>query len=234
MKFLGKILWFFAYTIAVIFLSTSAHAQVFHDIPLIGDYPIPESFAFDVSSSCSGHTSIRQATAREDGWFAVCCLCTDSAGQENDIFSLHYVDIYDQNGVFQQELTYRTDLENAIELTEDSLDIYFQTFLIHYDLETGNLAGYSIPSRATVENGLLLDLQRDLFTAGEWDYTLSGGWMDHYRLSRTNGEMTQLLIDYQPFPDILHSPGLWACCGATVALSTILVVSLRRKKILKF
>lgn len=70
-----------------------------------------------------------------------------------------------------------------------------------------------------------------LFTAGEWDYTLSGGWMDHNRFSRTNGEMTQLLIDYPPSPGILHNPELWACCGAAVGISAILVIFLRRKRV---
>lgn len=229
-QFMRKKLRLFAMVFAVMLLSVSAHAQVFHDVPLVGDYPISEVFAFGVTSTCSGHTSIHQATAREDGWFAVCSLCSDASEQESDLFSLHYVDIYDQNGDFQMELTYRTGLDNAIELTDSSLDIYFQTAIISYDFKTGSLTGYQIPPRATVENGLLLKLQKNRFTVGEWTYSLSGGWMEHFRLSRTNGETTQVLIAYNPSSRILYRPEFWACTGVTAAFVAVLLIFLRRKR----
>lgn len=177
-------------------LPTSTLAADFHGIDILGEYPLPDDFSIHISDICSGHSSFEQVTAREDGWFAVCSLYTNTEEWTDQIFSLHYIDIYDNNGKFVEELSFSTELDNAIELTDDALNIYFQTFIISYNLQSKEIFSYSIPPRATVENGLLFQLEDDRFTAGEWTYHSTGGWVLYAKLTRSNDFETQVLLDY--------------------------------------
>lgn len=170
-------------------------ATSFHGIEILGEYQLPEELSIHFSDVCSGHSSFKQATAREDGWFAVCSLHTNTDSREQ-IYSLHYVDIYDNNGDFVGELSFSTDLDNAVELTDDSLIIYFQTFIVSYNLQSGEILSYSIPHRATVENGLLFELESDNFASGEWTYRSTGGWVNYTKLTRANDFESQVLLDY--------------------------------------
>ena len=178
------------------FLPILTSAVKLHGIEILGEYQIPDDFEFQISDACSGHSSFKQATAREDGWFAVCSLHTKTERGNEEIFNLHYIDIYDSNGKFVEEISFSTELDNAIELTDDTLFIYFQTFVVSYNLQSREVLSYSIPPRATIENGLLFMLEKDKFTSGEWTYYSTGGWVNYTKLTRSNTSETQVLLDY--------------------------------------
>lgn len=203
-----------------------AAAIDFHGIDLLGNYQLLNSFSFKVSDVCSGHSSFKQVSARADGWFAVCSLHTDVDKNYAQVYSLHFVDIYDMEGNFVQELSFVTDLDNAIELTDTALNIYFQTHIVSFDLDSEAISAYTIPTRSTIENGLLFDLEKKNFVSGEWEYSCSGGWVLYSKLTRSNADGTQVLLDYS----YTNKPAFVICMGAGVVSAFIAFLIYRNLK----
>lgn len=213
-------------------LPISTLAANFHGIEILGEYQLPDNLSIHFSDVCSGHSSFKQAAARDDGWFAVCSLYTNTEENIEQIYSLHYVDIYDSKGNFVEELSFSTDLDNAIELTDDALIIYFQTFVISCDLQSREISSYSIPPRATVENGLLSTLASDSFTSGKWIYHASGGWVNYTKLIRSNDFESQVLIDYRAsnLPIATKNIGIYAISAIITGALIVLYFNFYKKR----
>lgn len=223
---------FFLLLVVLFLLSfpLSVSASNYHGVTIIGETTLPADFQFSSSDTCTGHTSFKHATARDDGGYAVCSLYTNAREDLSQVYNKHYVDIYDSNGEFVIELSYCTDLDNAVELTDEFLHIYFQTIIVSYNLNNGSLICYSIPSGATVDNGLLLELRSDTFSAGQWTYVCKGGWTEHTKLVRTNGIETQVLVEYGILDSSVQLIDLaFPCLLLFIALSVVLVFFIIRK-----
>ena len=200
----------------VVAFANNVYAENFHGMETLGQYEIPEDFAFRVSDTCSGHDNFLQAHAREDGWFAVQTVHTD---RDRDlVYKLRYVDLYDSEGNFVKEFSFFTTQVYDVELTENALILYAQTNVISYDLNTGELAGYKITPRAPIENGLLSELRSEEFTAGQWTYSCKKSQFGYVELSRTNGEQTQVLLTYDGADFPVLPVVIWVCVTVTVGL----------------
>lgn len=165
-------------------------------LPVLGEAEWPKDWEFSVSDSCSIHESFTHATAREDGWFAICGWEPDGKIDLSDFRANYFVDVFNEQGVFQMELNIRCLSSFFIELTETTLYLYFDCSILSYNLETGEKVYYETPDYAAVESSKNTFLKDSKFTSGPWTYTCSPFGSDHQKLTRTNGSERQVLISF--------------------------------------
>ena len=169
-------------------------ALEFGNITVIDEIDIPEDFEFSVSKVCSRFDYFMQAAAREDGCFAIYARHVDMDQHNGTDFEKVYIDLYDANGKFVEELSFTTPFDLAVELTEETVNIYFYKFVIVYNLETQELRNYSIPDGSAINNGLYERLREDEFISGEWLYSCKKTHGNFTELTRSNGNQYQILL----------------------------------------
>lgn len=187
------------YTISCIFLMlmvfcVNASALEFGGIPVLQELELPDDLDFSVSDTCSDHMFFMQASAREDGYFLIYSRHTDLTGDSNDTFKRVYIDIYDSEGVFLQELSFVSPLDLAVEITEESVNMYFYSSVMVYDLETQELTCYAISDGAAVNGGLYQTLREDEFVCGDWQYRCIKSFDGYTQLVRSNNDQEQVLV----------------------------------------
>lgn len=198
------------------------------DIPILKEINLPEDISFSVNNTCSEHLYFMQATAREDGWFAVSSLHIDSNTPSKDNFHKVYIDIYDACGRFQQELEFNTPLSFTIEITEETLNIYFYTSMLVYDFETESLSNYSIPGGSVMDYGLYETLHKDEFTCGQWQYKCVKSFNGYEKLIRSNEDKEQVLVSMPGYTSTFLNTFI---PGSFIAILFIALVIIVRKKV---
>lgn len=210
--------------------SISVSALESGGIMALDEIDLPQDLNFCVNTTCSKHVCFMQATAREDGCFAIYSRYIDTAEYSGNSFKKAYIDIYYADGSFYRELSFTTPLDLAIELTETSVNIYFYTSVIVYDLETQELRHYSIPS-GTIENeGVFQKLRSEEFVCGDWKYMLEKSFDGYLKLTRSNDDQIQVLIEMpgtgNSFWNVLF-PGI---VSGIIGITVIAWIIKRRKR----
>ena len=154
---------------------------------------LPQGLNFTVNDICTGHAYFMQAAANEQGEFAVLSLHVNPNDIQDFDFGKVYVDLYNSDGVFYQEISFETASAFVIQLETDCLNMYFQDFLMVYDLDTQELTNYAIPPEAP-EYGGMEELRAESFSAGDWEYTCRKGVRGYVELTRTDGSQVQVLV----------------------------------------
>lgn len=154
---------------------------------------LPQGLNFTVNDTCTGHAYFMQAAANEQGSFAVLSLHVNPNDIQDFDFGKVYVDLYNSDGVFYQEISFETASAFVIQLETDCLNMYFQDSLMVYDLETRELTNYAIPPEAP-EYGGMEELRAESFSAGDWEYTCRKGVRGYVELSRSDGNQVQVLV----------------------------------------
>lgn len=157
-----------------------------------------ERIGFEVSDTCSGHVCFAQVSVREDGWFATYTNFTKTDDPLKDSpFGRVYVDIFNEEGILQKEITFQYGNSIGIILLEETVEIYMDTMLLSYNWERDELEMYVIPSHSLSKSGLYLELHASKFQVGEWTYKCKRRSIEGYALlTRENGETTQTLLSY--------------------------------------
>lgn len=169
-------------------------ALEFGNITVTDEIDIPEDLEFSVSKVCSRYDYFMQATAREDGCFAIYARHVDMDQHNGTDFEKVYIDLYDADGKFVEELSFTTPFDLAVELTEETVNIYFYKSVLVYNLETQQLRNYSIPDGSATDNGLYERLRENEFISGEWLYSCKKTQGNFTELSRSNGNQYQILL----------------------------------------
>lgn len=177
-------------------LPTIVSAQSFGGIKTTGTYDIPENFNFTVSDTCTGHDNFLQVSVLESGRFALYTKYTDIKMNPDLVYKWTFVDIYDENGIFQEELSFYTEQDLAIELTEESLNIYFFDSVLSYDFFRKVLSGYSIPAGEAIQSGLYASLRESEFDRGGWHYICKRALHGYTALTRENQQQKQVLVSF--------------------------------------
>ena len=157
---------------------------------------LPNDLNFAVSDTCSHHKFFRQATARQDGTFATCTVGVYVDNLRSDT-NKKFIDIYNSNGEFIEELSFETSSDLAIELTEQTLNIYLYSERLCYDLESKKVSYYLTAHYEAYNSGYVETLRRDKFTVGEWTYSYKSTILGHTQLIRSNGSEKQTLLEMQ-------------------------------------
>lgn len=183
--------------IYILILSTiiNVNANYAEEVAFIEQIAIPDDMNFTVSENCTNHLYFMQATANESGNFAVYSRATDSSKTAKNDFKRVFIDIYNVDGTFFQELSFTTPLDLAIEFTGQTLNIYFYSWVLVYDINIQNLVCYSIEDGVAVNNGKFTVLRQKNFESGEWQYTCVKGLNGYIRLERSNKYQNHILVE---------------------------------------
>ena len=164
-------------------------------VPTLEAIELPPDLNFTVSHSCSGHAFFMQATANETGYFAIFSLHVDPDDLADVDFKKVYIEIYQPDGTFLQELSFTTPLALTVALEENCVNIIFYDSVLVYEFVTQELSHYATPAGATGNNGTPAQWVSKNFSVGDWDYTCKKGFLGYVKLSRTNGEQEQVLVE---------------------------------------
>ena len=164
-------------------------------VPTLEAIELPPDLNFTVSHSCSGHAFFMQATANESGYFAIFTLHVNPDDLSDVDFKKVYIDIYQPDGTFLQELSFTTPLALTLALEENHVNIVFDNTVLVYDFVTQELSHFAIPTDATGNNGTPAQSGSKNFSVGEWDYSCKKGFLGYVKLLRTNGDQEQVLIE---------------------------------------
>ena len=195
----------------------SANAASLDELPITGIYESLQGFDFQVRDTCSGHPFFMQVSARDDGWFAVYYRYADNPSASAEDPSTAYIDVFNAEGVFQYELSFRTERDLAMELTETGVNLYFYNYVIIYDCATGGIKGYRFPDGYAMENGIYTKLRQSKFKAGEWNYHCVKAMHGYTKLIRENADEKQ---------ELLSLPGSGVTLWNTVVPAIVLGISI--------
>ena len=195
--------------------------------PLGEEIALPADFDFSQSKSCSGHYYFHQFTVREDGSFLVCSHHIDVDSPTHDTFSKQYIDLYDTTGTLLFEYSFYTSQEYIAELTDTSIRIYFYDYCISIDLSSNKLQCHEIPPTYVSNNKEYDYLRQSVVSTGEWRYSCTRSLTGYTKLSRSNGSVTQLLVN-MPGYGIGHEIGI--AFAFLVSVASIGIIYFVRKK----
>lgn len=226
MEKVRKLMCLFAILLMLPFVhAVDAFALESYSIPILEEIDLPDDLNFTVSDTRLDHIYFQQVTAREDGSFAVFSCYYDPMNYVEGTFKRKYIDIYDAEGNFLQELFFTTSQPVTAVLTDETLNIYTYISVLVYDLETQELRHYSVPEGAVRESGLMTDLRAKEFVSGEWTYHCKKKAGDYAKLIRSNGEREQLLVE---MPGKGYS--VWILGFSGVAMGFVLLILKRYLK----
>lgn len=208
--------------------ASSDNTSIVRDVIMEEETDIPQDLAFSVGNTCLGHAYFKQAVANEDGMCAVFSLHVNPEDPADVNFKKAYIDIYDVDGSFLQELSFITPHTFSMELTDETVNLFFYDSVLIYTLQTQALHRYKITPLSDADSEKLLPAKE--FTCGDWTYRCTKGWNGYVQLTRTSNLETQILVDMPGMKRLLWEsvfPGL----AAAVAITLVGVgIWIKRKK----
>lgn len=157
---------------------------------------LPESFKFTISEVCTDHAFFEQATARRDGYYAICTsgVVVDRIRSDTN---KKFIDLYNSENEFILEIAFEVSSDIAIEFTDSTLNIYLYSGIICYNVDSQEVVYYITPEYEAYNSGLVDDLRKEEFTVGEWTYTYDNNFIGYSKLMRTNGTEKQILVEME-------------------------------------
>lgn len=196
MKTSKKVIHILIALIVLVFFSTVVgHASSFSDISLGEEISLPDDLALSIESTCSTHPYFMQVSARADGVFVVYSRCTTTKKEPGNIFKRVYLDLYDNDGDFLKEISFDSPFEFDIELSDQSINMYFRTYVLVFDLKSETMKCYSVHGdidQLTTPFNQFGDVK---FSSGNWDYHCVKSVDGFTKLTRSNNDTTQLLVE---------------------------------------
>lgn len=162
--------------------------------PKITEYDVAEQYNISICAVCSGHTSFDYATFNEDGWFAISCFTSEKKVEGTDPAGTVYIDVFNEEGVFQKEIVMDGRGGCSIRLNGQTLYLYTYNDLILYDMETGELSGYRTPDNYVKDKELNVTLTKISFEKDGWQYKCGPSMLRYTSITRTNGDQTETLL----------------------------------------
>ena len=167
-----------------------------------------------------------QAAAREDGMFLICSHYFNRKEPSPETYQRQYIDVYNSDGTLYKEYSFFTQLPYVTELCEDSVNIYFQTYMVQISLETEDLHCYSI---VTKSDAAFDHLGQEIFSVGQWEYRCEGGPIEYRRLIRNNGETEEVLVE-MPGSGMVASVVVPAFTAVILAVVLIVLIVQKKKR----
>lgn len=180
--------------LTVLFFGMGVSADAAETFLKITEYDVAEKYNISIRDTCAGHTSFTYVTFSEDGWFAIFCSASEKESAGTDPAASLYIDIYNEEGVFQKELSFEYRSGFACELTGQVLQMYFYNDMICCDLQTGAIQGYHIPENYAEKKGSVFEIRKITFEMDGWQYKCGRGMMGYTSITRTKGNQTETLL----------------------------------------
>ena len=229
MKFIRTVSLFLLVVIFLCSLPVFVFGTEYHESTELSTIALPEDFNFSVENACSTeHFYFVQAAANKDGCFAVATPHLDQKDLSENTFKRQYIDLYHEDGSFWKELSFCTQFDYRIELTEKTINIYFSSYVVKYDLLNDNITCYAIDDIAAEENGSIKFLRQDEFTLDEWEYRCEKASFGFTKLIRSNGNSEEVLVNLSGQGTHFH---FTVFCGvAAVGISLLMICFIRKRK----
>lgn len=213
------------------FCVISVYALEIGGIPVSKEVEVPEKLNFKVSDTQAKYDYFLQAIAHEDGWFVICTNLSNTKDQYIVDYEKKYIDIYDADGVFRQELSFVSSQNFVIELTESTVNIFFYDSVLIYNFEKQDLKYYTIPVGVTKEyekSGIYSYHEKE-FISGEWTYKCyeSTATIGYNKLTRQNRDNMQKLVD---IGDTGHEFYVYVITSVSIALVGVLSIVWWKKR----
>lgn len=194
---------------------------------------VPANIDFTTHSTCSGHACFWQASAYEDGSFAIYTHNLADSDASEPISEIDYIDIYDANGEFVEEVSIVTSFDFAIEKLETSINFYSYTGIMTYDYITKELHYYDLPDSVDVQPTILA-LREKTFICGDWEYSYTKSpVMGYKKLIRSNENGEETLIDFPGLKELAFKLRIGQIIGLvvfTVGIVAILISGREKKR----
>lgn len=215
-----------ALLICVILLSVSVmvlpiFASAVTSVPVIQEIDLPQNLDFTVNNICSKHAYFMQAAAAENGCFIVYSRHVNPSDHSDVDFEKVYIDIYGPDGIFWKELSFRSSLDCAVEIDNNTVKVYFFSSVLIYSLDTNEVHHYKIPEGLATNGGTYKQLRNKKFTKGNWEYSYKKGMNGYVGLVRCDGSQTQVLVEMPGTSSILWRIILPGTVSAIVMLAII-------------
>ena len=183
-----------ALILTVLLSGMDVSADTAENFQEITEYDVAEKYNISIRDTCAGHTSFTYVTFNEDGWFAIFCSASEKEADGTDPGAYLYIDIYDEKGVFQKEISFEYRSGFACELTGQILQMYFYNDMVCCDLRTGAIQGYHIPENYAEKKGSVFEIREITFEMDGWQYKCGRGMMGYTSITRTKGNQTETLL----------------------------------------
>ncbi len=151
----------------------------------VTEIPIPEEYQLIVSSVCSIHQNFQSVATNQEGFAAIYSRNT-KVDQPEQFDNIKYIDLFNTDGDFIEEIQFCTSLPVEIELTEDTLMIYFHINILTYDLKERSFHYYALPSGVNLAADFLPAIRNKSLDVGDWRYSLEKELDGYKTVSRIN------------------------------------------------
>lgn len=151
----------------------------------VTEIPVPEEYQLLVSSICSTHQNIQSVATNQEGFAAIYSRNT-AVNQPEQVDCSKYIDLFNADGDFVEEIQFNTSLPVEIELTEDTLIIYFHINLLTYNLKERSFHYYALPSGVNLATDFLPVIRNKSLDVGEWSYSMEKELDGYKSVSRIN------------------------------------------------
>lgn len=191
----------------------------------LGEQALPSDFSFSVQDHCSTHPYFHHALAQNDGKIAVFSHHIDPGWGENETFTRQYVDIYHTNGTPAKEYSFCTQHTYLPVLENDTLYLYFYSYVVVIDLKTDLVHCYDIADAYRYES------QQKAFRTGIWEYQCKKSFGKYTTLTRTDGTTEQVIVDMSGSTYSV-GPYIGAIMGAVpiIAAGLLLIIYKKRRR----
>lgn len=151
----------------------------------VTEIPVPEEYQLIVSSVCSTHQNFQSIATNQEGFAAIYSRNT-KIDQPEQFDNIKYIDLFNADGDFVEEIQFSTSLPVEIELTEDTLNIYFHINILTYNLKERSFHYYALPSGVNLATDFLPAVRNKSLDVGSWSYSLEKELDGYKSVSRTN------------------------------------------------
>ena len=206
-------------------------------IPIIGEFFVPDDYHIKIQGNCSGHGYFYDVAMRQDGWFAVVYRTSTQKEDNEGYLSRVFIDIFDETGDFQKEISVKTDEDVVVRLTDESLELFFYDHLLCVDLQSEEISGSRIRAGYADSSGLREAFNRKEFVVDGWEYRCVRTFTGYTSLVRTKGDTTEVLLSLSGNIPVMNLPFeiamLVGICNGfviVVVLSGVVVWIMKKRK----
>lgn len=213
--------------------SYSVFASEAEDVPLLEKIPLPDGLNFQVNDSCSEHAYFMQAAANDRGGFAVYSMHVNYKNGLDHDFEKAYIDIYNPDGSFSQEISFFTPFDFSFSLESSCVKMYFYDYVLLYDLDTRELTSYSTYAGLARTSDFYYELRKSRFSAGDWTYECKRGFNGYEKLIRTSNNERQIIVEMHGSGPLIRQvilPG--GICGLVGFVACIIIFRKRKQMLL--
>ena len=189
-----RILVIIVVILITLFHGMNVSAETASSFAVITEYDVAEKYNISIHDACAGHTSFTYVTFNEEGWFAIFCSASEKESAGTDPAASLYIDIYNEEGVFQKEISFEYRSGFACELTGQVLQMYFYNDMICCDLQTGAIQGYHISENYAEQKGSVFEIRKITFEMDGWQYKCGRSLLGYTSIIRTKGNQTETLL----------------------------------------